>query len=156
MYMYLNSNSSSELFRSNSPADFIYKLPRRLTLRNEYTFSGGSLSDAGDWEVALTDLRTPRFERAHSPQSVTLLCNICEVSVFENDMKPVLTTIHRSRAEVGTVKPIIVEITNPKYVRVTERTIESISLLLIDETGRVASFESEELRCTLHFRPMRK
>jgi hypothetical protein len=105
------------------------------------------------WEVALVDLRTPRFKNDEKCQSLAFFANICDVSIYENDMRPVLTVVHRPAGHVNTQKPLIITVDTPRYVKVTDHTIEYIKIYLLDETGHPTPFENESLRCTLHLRP---
>jgi hypothetical protein len=148
MYLYLNSTASSQLYRENRPDSFIQKLPRRLTRAD---IVRTPLHEA--WEVALVDLRTPRFTAGNSCESLAVFCNICTVSVHENDMSPILTLLHRPFNHINTEKPLILRLDKPRYVRLTDHTIEHIKLYLVDQEGRSAPFESGSLRCTLHLRP---
>jgi hypothetical protein len=148
MYIYLNSNASSELFRDNRADSFIQKLPRRLT-RADFT----RFSTKECWEVALVDLRTPKFHGDNSCESVSIYCDICQVSMYENDMRPVLSVVHRPHTQFNKAKPIIHTVDTPRYITVTDHTIEYIKIYLLDEEGRPVPFENGSLRCTLHLRP---
>jgi hypothetical protein len=148
MYLYLSSDASSDLFSTNSANSFTQKLPRRITQSEIARFSNKQ-----GWEVALVDLRTPRFVDDNTCESLTIFCNICEVSVHENDMSPVLTVAHRPIGQFNTMKPLIVTIDTPRYVRVTDHTLEYIKLYLLDQEGRDIPFQRGSLRCTLHLRP---
>jgi hypothetical protein len=148
MYLYLNSSSSDKLFNENKAASFVLKLPRRLD-RKEFT--RGSIKDG--WEVALVDLRTPRFVEGKSCESLAIFCHICDVSVYENDMSPIMLTFHRPNGQFNTKKPVAETITTPRYIRVTDHTIEYIKIYILDESGNPPPFEDGSLRCTLHLRP---
>jgi hypothetical protein len=160
MYIYLNSETSKALFTNNSAADFIQKLPRMLTFHRGPTtpvsnavceWQGGHL-DSG-WEITLLDIKTPDFKADYKGETITVLCDICTVSYHENDLKPVLHVINRSKRDVGTENGINHIVTTPRYVNISSANVECIKVYLIDETGGPPAFTSGSLRCTLHIRP---
>jgi hypothetical protein len=144
MYLYTTSGASKALFPENDAAGFRHKLPRRLTLPKEPL----------GWEVAVLDLATPDFAERNSSESVTLFCDICELSIHGHYLMSALLTVNRPGN--NSKKGIRENVPNPRYVRVVDDVIERINVYLLDERGERPSFDKGELRCTLHFRPIER
>jgi hypothetical protein len=142
MYIYIASDTSTHLFTGNKPASFIYKLPKTIRF-----------FDSNVWEVSLLDLKTPDFLQGYLGESITLMVDICDMSMYGNEMRPVLARVNRNPKSPSGISFIP---HTDRYVTVTRETIEYINLYLCDELGREPSFTDGVLRCTLHLRPRYK
>jgi hypothetical protein len=101
----------------------------------------------------MLDIKTPQVQDGYKGETITVLCDICSVSYHEDDLKPVLHVINRTRRDVSAGNGINHVVTTPRYVNISAGKVEYINVYLIDETGAPPSFKSGSLRCTLHIRP---
>lgn len=148
MYLHITSSCSKELFRNNSPTSFTFKLPRRISIDG----MRGSIPPPCRWEIALLDLHTPEFREGYSFTRLTLFCTSCDVSIYENDLSPVLYPVYRPRGIKGRSAGVSEVPPHPRYVPLIGDCLEYLELYILDEEGRPPSFSNGELTCTLHVR----
>lgn len=137
MYIYLTSTSSTEFFSFNSITNFKVKLPKTL-----------KLTPFGNFSVALLDIDLPKLQQNYSAKYITLYTSICQPSISETGLKPVLHRIYFSHFRSG--KPLT--FFPLKYISLNTEALDVIDLYLIDDTGRPPSFRPGQLSCTLHIK----
>ena len=130
VYIYLSSNSSKGYFPSNNSNSFTTVLPEQLFLKEK-------------WEAALIQLQNPGLS---TKTYVTVLCDILEDVIFQDNKKQVLRrcTLQEDK-ELLTFTTLI-------YKPIKNSHVHHISLHIIDEQGERVSFSQGELKCTLHLR----
>lgn len=136
VYLYISSNSSKDIYPSNSANDFRVKLPQSIYLNHSH----------GSWAIGLLDLDLPQFDDGYKPQFITLESSSCVSSVYRSSLKPILQLLYLSEIRKG--KPI--RIANPRYVKLNTRQIDSLDLYFRDDTGHKPSFKDGPVNLTLH------
>ena len=77
IYLFISSADSKSYHPDNKPHTFIVELGERLNL-------------TGRWLVALSDLNL----NVSSAETLYIFCDICDISYFQNSMKPILRMIY--------------------------------------------------------------
>ena len=120
--IYTTSEDSKEFHPNNSSSDFTVELPETLHLK-------------GDWVIALTEIYT--LEEISVP--ILILCDICEQSIHEGKLKPILKLIY----------PDCIQFSNIHYIPIKNRNINRIRFLIKDGvTGK--DILSQKISLSLH------
>lgn len=82
--------------------------------------------------------------------SLFVYCDICREVRVGNALVPLLRTVNYNKANYGDT--IIASYDNPLYVPVSRRYIDSIGVIIADDTGEAVPFEEGKTVLTLHFR----
>lgn len=136
MYLYLSSDSCSDIFPYNSASDFTVKLPKTLSLRG----------DDCSWSIALIDFDLPKLVADYKPKFITFESRACAPAVYKTDLRPVLQRLYYFQIRRGI--PVVID--NPRYVRLNAKSLDVIDLYLLDDQGARVSFTGGALSCTLH------
>ena len=134
MYVYVDSAASLEYFKENKAVDFRVKLAKQLTLQ-------------GSWEVAVVNVGFPAITSNYKAQIIYINSSICQDSVLNGTLQPILSSVHRKEFRKGHVV-----FSPPSYVRVNTDQLTVLRVYLRDSEGQSPSFHSGALYCTLHFR----
>ena len=137
MYVYVDSTASLEYFKENSPVDFRVKLSKQLTLQ-------------GLWEVAVVNVSFPVTGSNYKPEIIYINSSMCQDSVLNGTLQPILCSIHRSE-----FRNRHVVFSRPSYVRVNTDQLTVLRVYLRDNENQSPSFQPGALYCTLHFRKCR-
>lgn len=135
MYIYLTSTASLEYFPNNSVTSFRVKLPKPLNLK-----------PLGRYSVALLDIDLPKFQQNYAAKHITLFSNMCQHSVSDNTLKPILHRLFFADLRSG--RPQILQ--SPRYVGLNSENLDIIEIYLLDELNQPPSFRPGQLSCTLH------
>ena len=132
MYIYLSSNDSKSIYHDNTATNFRSRLARPLSLR-------------GDYEIAIIDLTFPEFNTNYNPSHITLKSSICEDSCADDTLAPILLRVFK-------INNRLVDIAEPRYIRLNTQSLCTIDIHLSDAQGLRPSFKRGEVCCTLHIR----
>ena len=135
MYLYLSSDSCTDIFPNNSANCFRVKLPQNLHLRT-----------TDKWSIALLDFDPPKFKDDYKPRFITFESSSCVPSAYKSGLRPILQVCYYSEMKRG----LPIRIANPRYVRLNTKHFDSFDMYLRDETDKDVSFKSGALTCTLH------
>lgn len=136
MYLYLSSDSCTDIFPFNTANDFRVKLPKTLTLNDHQS----------SWSLALIDLELPKLAGGYKPAFITFESRTCSSAIYKTDLRPVLQRLYYSQIK----KRAAVVIDNPRYVSLNTSSLDVIDLYLLDDKGAGVSFLPGPLTCTLH------
>lgn len=135
MYIYTTSLENPSYFSGNKPSHFRVKLPK--TLRR---------TQGHQWRMALLDICIPEFSDKYTTEYITVNCNICEESIDNTTLKPILNRLYTKQMTHGRV----VTCDNPRYVSVTVSVLDTLDINLTDSQGGQPSFAKGNVSCTLH------
>ena len=136
MHIYIDSTACLDYFSDNSPASFRVKLAKPLTL-------------FGLWEAALIAIDMPNLQGDYETPYVDINCNICEESICNSKLQPVLCRL--SKKEISRGREI--RFNRPSYVRLSSEEISVLQVYMTDASQNKPSFRSGHSYCTLHIRP---
>ncbi len=126
MFFFLNSTDNLQDFPQNFSWDFTSHLGNYRKLR-------------GTYEIALLDVNFT----GKSDQDLYVYCDIVEPNYMGGSYKQVLRRIKQARSAGFPF---------PYYVRVDTDVLSHIRIYIRDGTGKLPSFHSESLSCTLHLK----
>lgn len=134
-YVYLSSQDSFDLRKSNSPSDFWIQFNKTYTLDGHWVCALK--------QISLTCNFTPRAKRLY------LCCDIVEESYVRNRTVPVLRNIEienrYKKLKTDTFPDAI-------YLPINVTNLTNIRLYLLDEDLQPITFDSNDLHCVLHFK----
>lgn len=136
MYLYLCSDSCTDIFPDNNASDFRVKLPKTFFLRDQNC----------SWSIALIDVDLPKLVAGYKPRFITFESRTCASAIYKTDLRPVLQRLYHFQIRKGT--PVIID--NPRYVQLNAKSLDVIDLYLLDDQGARVSFAPGPLCCTLH------
>ena len=139
MYIYVDSTACLDYFSDNTATAFRVKLAKPLIL-------------LGAWEVALTAIDIPNFSSAYDTAYVDINSNICEESICNSSLQPMLCRV--SKKEIARGKEI--RFPRPSYVRLNSEEISVLQVYMTDAGNGKPSFRSGHSYCTLHIRQCSK
>ena len=135
MHIYVDSTACVDYFSDNTAASFRVKLAKPLTL-------------FGHWEAALIAIDIPDFASNYETSYVDINCNICEESICNSKLQPVLCRL--SKKEITRGREI--RFSRPSYVRLTSEQISVLQVYMTDASQNKPSFRTGHCYCTLHIR----
>lgn len=135
MYFHISSDQSSSYFSNNCSSAFRVKMPYTINFESE-----------NQYEIAVLQINTPPLKSNYKPKYITINTNICESSIIDNTLRPVLRLMHVDSFGEPT------EFSAPQYLNVTSQSLDLIDLYLTDDTNNEPSFEDGVVFATLHIR----
>jgi hypothetical protein len=138
MYFYISSVQQPLYFNENSSNSFRVKLPVRL-----------SAQTGEDFELALLDIQMPAFTPKSVPQYITINSQICQPSVLESHLQPVL---YKLSVDLKDADKNSITIDQPRYIPLNVRDVDVLDIYIKDSDGQPASFAEGHTSCTLHLR----
>ena len=135
MYFHVSSAEDPSTFAGNVSHSFRVKLPRAVYLQ-----------PSTNYEIALVDIFTPNLASQYTPAYVTVNTDICDLSIVDNGLQPVLQRLYPDHIGGAT------EFTNPRYIQLNTEEIDTIHLYLLDDQQASPSFEKGTVYATLHLR----
>jgi hypothetical protein len=136
MYIHLSSDRSTAYFSNNTPSAFRVKLSYNINLDPNTEF-----------EIALVQFWAPSFKSGYEPKYVTINTNVCEASILNLALRPILRRLHPD--EFGKA----VEFSSPQYLTLTSHSLALLDFYLRDEKDSEPSFKEGEVYATLHIKP---
>ena len=133
--MILSSTDSKQYF-SNTPNIFTVQLSKQLQFD-------------GYWVVALTEfnLKNNHLGSRITNGEIFVCCDICQETIVGEREIPLLRRIILERDKDSN---IIFSL--PYYISVKVSQIQQIQIYLKDSTGKLTSFNDQEVTLTLHFK----
>lgn len=132
-YMIVNSNGNSHYFPSNKPYHF------KTRLQPEQSFPGL-------WKVALISIFTNK-QHIQPNKQIYIYSSVCGESIVDGEMRSLLRL-----ANSDTKGILNKEFSTLMYVNVNKSDISEIEFYIRDEQFNVASFLTQPLTVTLHFK----
>lgn len=134
VYLFLNSNDSTNFHPSNKPDDFIVSLPKPYVLD-------------GCWECGLLEMNMQLSNDIYLSR-VHVCCDIIEDSYVRNNMLPIL------RSQELTPKQSLMQITyvQPFYLSVSKQEIRSIRIFIRNDQLQAIPSKIQRLSCVLCLR----
>lgn len=133
--MYIYAESGKGLYTECEPSDFRIDLGKTIELE-------------GKWEIALLDIDLPTLQRENTTMFLTLYSNVCTESIENGIERPILYRVFKSDFRQGKA----LTIATPRYVPLSQNSIRTIHIYILDHIRQKPSFRPGRTTCTLHLR----
>ena len=133
-YIFLTSDDSIDLFPNNKPSEFTVSLGRNINL-------------SGTWLCGLKEITYHINEDL--PETVLILCNICEQSYVRNTYMPILRRLHFPLTEEGVFTDTLYE---PFYMKVIDNNLSNITICIRGQDDADVEFDHHSIKCVLHLK----
>ena len=133
MFLFLSSDESYDIHKSNTASDFVVELSKLYTL-------------TGKWEIALTEIHIP--SQPTSVKKVVVMCDLCEYSSIKNSLHPVLR-----KMPIFAKKRNNVVFPFPYYFPIIQGEFSRVRVTIRDEDLKKLTFTfGQPVRCVLHIK----
>ena len=129
VYLFISSADSKSYHPDNKPHTFIVELGERLNL-------------TGRWLVTLSDLNL----NVSSAETLYIFCDICDISYFQNSMKPILRMIYPTDASKS------VNFSKRYYIPLAQKNFTRLQIYIRDKSMKMPAIMTEDLQLTLHLK----
>ena len=129
IYLFISSADSMIYHPDNKPHSFVVELGERLNL-------------TGRWMVALSDLNL----NVASTETLYIFCDICDISYFQNSMKPILRMIYPTETSKS------INFSKRCYIPVAQKNFTRLQIYIRDKSMNVPGIMTEDIQLTLHLK----